>query len=505
VNLHTLVIDTAARHPDRLAVACRGDTLTYRELDRRADAFARRLRQRGVRRGHRVLLWSDKSIDIVVAMQAVLRLGAAYVPMDGTAPVRRVATLATDCAATAICADSDRIDTISSVLTGTPLVDLREAAITVDSPAPVNEPVHPDQLAYILYTSGSTGTPKGVCLSHANALAFVKWAVGELELRPHDRLANHAPLVFDLSVLDLYAAFASGASVHLLPADLAYSPDELVRFVRTSRITVWYSVPSALVLMMRHGGLLDEPPPAELRVVCFAGEPFPIAGVRSLAAWTPARLLNLYGPTETNVCTFHEVVPSDLARDRPVPIGRACSGDTVWAERATGEVAEPGEEGELLVDGPTVLMGYWGAPPQQGPYHTGDIVRVLPGGSFDYVGRVDHTVKVRGHRIGLAEVEAAIAAHPAVADVAVIVAGDGIEARLVAFVVPAPGAAPGRLAIKAHCAATLPSYAVVDQVHLASDLPRTGNGKVDRRALAGRTETRRAARTVALAQERRPG
>ncbi|MBN6039757.1 amino acid adenylation domain-containing protein [Amycolatopsis sp. 195334CR] len=495
MNLHSLVAETAAAHPDRLAVACGEHNLTYRELDRRANGFARRLARLGVRRGDRVLLWSDKSVDVVVAMQAVLRLGAAYVPMDGTAPVRRVLSLAEACGAAVLCADTARLDALGSA-PAVPVVDLRETVTTVDSLVPVAEAVGPDELAYILYTSGSTGTPKGVCISHRNALAFVHWAAAELEIGPADRLANHAPLVFDLSVMDLYAAFATGASVHLLPAELAYSPAELVRFLRDARITVWYSVPSALVLMMRHGGLLDAPPPPGLRVVSFAGEPFPIAGVRSLAAWTPARLLNLYGPTETNVCTFHEVTPGDLARDQPVPIGRACSGDKVWAERADGGVAGPGEEGELLVDGPTVLMGYWGAPPQAGPYRTGDIVRVLDDGAFDYVGRADHTVKVRGHRIGLAEVEVAITTHPAVDDAAVIVTGAGIEARLVAFVVPAPGQSPGRLAIKAHCATTLPSYAVVDQVHLTEDLPRTANGKVDRRALAGRP---------ALAQERRPG
>jgi len=484
-SLHQLVIDGAAWHPDRLAVACGTNTLTYRELDAAANRFAHRLRALGVGRGDRVVLWSDKSTDLVAAMQGVLRLGAAYVPMDGTAPLARVVMLAADCGAAAVCTDEGRLPTVRAAIARTaPCLDLRGESDADASP--VNQETDDRELAYILYTSGSTGTPKGVCIGHETARAFVDWAVRELAIGPEDRLANHAPLVFDLSVLDLYAAFATGASVHLLPAELAYAPVQLVAFLHEERISVWYSVPSALVLMIRDGGLLDRPAPEALRVVCFAGEPFPIGGVRALAGWTGARLLNLYGPTETNVCTFHEVTPADLVRDRPVPIGGACSGDTVWVRRPDGTVAGPGEEGELLVSGPTVMLGYWGAPPQRGPYPTGDIVRVLAECVYDYVGRRDHTVKVRGHRIGLGEVELALGSHPDVDDVSVVVAGSGIEARLVAFVVPVRDRTPGPLAVKSHGARLLPSYALPDRVHIGPSLPRTSNGKVDRAALVRR-------------------
>lgn len=492
-SLHQLAIDSAIRHPDRLAVAGDQDSLTYRELEAAANRFAHRLRRHGVGRGDRVVLWSDKSTDMVAAMQGVLRIGAAYVPMDGTSPVGRVATLAADCDAAAVCAEAGRLTEAREAIAGTrPCFDLRGPAD--EDASAVNEPVGAGDLAYVLYTSGSTGAPKGVCISHRNARAFVDWAVAELGVGPGDRLSNHAPLVFDLSVLDLYAAFAAGASVHLLAAELANAPARLAGFVRGRGITIWYSVPSALLLMMRDGGLLDRPAPDHLRAVCFAGEPFPIDGVRSLAAWTPARLLNLYGPTETNVCTFHEVTPDDLAHDRPPPIGRACSGDDVWAERPDGTAAGPGEEGELTVAGPTVMSGYWGAPPQDGPYHTGDIVRVLADGVFDFVGRRDHTVKVRGRRINLGEVESAVAGHPDADDAAVVVIGSGIDAQLAAFVVPSRGRSPGRLGIKAHCARLLPSYALPDHVHIEADLPRTSNGKVDRSALVRRHTELRAQR-----------
>jgi clorobiocin biosynthesis protein CloN4 len=341
-------------------------------------------------------------------------------------------------------------------------------------------------MAYILYTSGSTGAPKGVCLSHRNALAFVDWAAREIGADPADRFASHAPFHFDLSVFDLYAAFRAGASVHLIPPELSAAPSLLVDYLTRHRITVWYSVPSALILMARSGGLLDAAPSAlALRAVLFAGEPFPVKYLRQLREHLPGvRFLNLYGPTETNVCTFHEVVAMPPDQVSPVPIGRACSGDRVWAVRDDGTPAGHGEEGELVVDGPTVMLGYWGQPPQTGPYRTGDRVVLLDSGDYQYLGRRDSLVKVRGYRIELGQVEAALQAHPGVGDVAVVTEGTGVDARIVAYVVPAEADAPGLLDLKRHCAATLPRYMIVDAVRFVAELPRTGTGKVDRLALA---------------------
>jgi amino acid adenylation domain-containing protein len=482
VSLHRLVIDSARRSPDLPAVVNDDGTLRYGELDARADALARRLSSLGVGPGDRVIVWAEKSASVVVATQAVLRLGAAYVPLDGTSPVARVGVVARDCDARAVCTTGERMRALRGELGPEGrYLDLGEPLD--EHAAPVDAAVAPDDLAYILYTSGSTGTPKGVCVSHRNALAFVGWAVATLGAEPGDRFANHAPFTFDLSVLDLYAAFSAGASVHLVSAELAYAPGQLVDFMYERKISVWYSVPSALILMMRNGGMLTRPPSPALRAVLFAGEPFPIEYVRQLASWTDATLLNLYGPTETNVCTFHQVTPADLDRDHPVPIGRASSGDTVWALRPDGGTAGPGEEGELVVDGPTVMLGYWGREPQRGPYLTGDLVRVVADGRFDYVGRRDHMVKVRGHRIELGEVEAVLGAHPDVDEVAVLVIGETMNSRLEAFVVARPGREPGVLSLKQHCARRLPRYMIADRFHFVPELPRTRNGKVDRMAL----------------------
>lgn len=482
MNLHELLSATAARHPDRVAVADPQDPVRYGDLDRAANGLAARLTELGAGPGDRIIVWDDKSAMAIAAMQAAMRIGAAYVPADGAAPPSRIQVIARDCAARVVCAPRQRIEQVASDLPAT--VSCLDLTAPVPPAAPVAVPVAPDDLAYILYTSGSTGAPKGVCVSHRNARAFVDWAVRTLDVGPDDRLANHAPLTFDLSVFDLYAAFATGASVHPVPPTLAYAPVQLTQFLYEREITVWYSVPSALILMMRDGDLLRGQAPPTLRAVLFAGEPFPIDHVRDLRSWTRARLLNLYGPTETNVCTAHEVVPADLSRGRPVPIGTAVSGDEVWARKPDGTLAGPGESGELVVAGPTVMLGYWGQEPHQGPYRTGDIVRLLDGGGFDYLGRRDHMVKLRGHRIEPGEVEAALASHPDVAEAAVTVSGTGLSARLQAFVVPRPARRPSVLVLKRHCAERLPRYMIADEFHLVPHLPRTRTGKTDRARLA---------------------
>jgi amino acid adenylation domain-containing protein len=489
VKLHQLVREQAQRSPGLLAVSGPDGQLSYGELDWQADALARFLAGRGVRPGDRVALWLPKSARAVVTMQAVLRLGAAYVPIDPLGPVARAVQIIGDCAPRVVVTTADWAAL------------LREHGITAAAPYPeglervaaVPDPGgDADDLAYILYTSGSTGTPKGVCLSHRNALAFVDWAAAEIGARPEDRFANHAPLHFDLSVLDLYAAFRTGASVHLIPTEMSFAPTLLVDYLRQHRITVWYSVPSALVLMARDGGLLNVPPADfSLRVLLYAGEPFPIKYLRLLFNYLPARILNLYGPTETNVCACYEVagIPADQVHS--VPIGKACSGDRIWAVRDDGSPAGPGQEGELVVDGPTVMLGYWGGPPQAGrPYPTGDRVMLLSSGDYQYLGRRDGMVKVRGYRVEIGEIEATLQAHPDVADAAVVLEGTGMDARIVAHVVPVGANPPGLLELKRHCAARLPRHMIVDAVRPVAELPRTSTGKLDRRALLAEVNVR---------------
>jgi amino acid adenylation domain-containing protein len=459
MSLYAPVRRHAQTHPTTLAVAGPDATLTYAELDRLAAKYATALLDRGVRKGDRVILHLPKSARAVAMLQAVLRVGAVYVPLDPLSPDDRVRRIVHDCRPALVVDDL--------------------AAIPDAPPQPEPIAVDPHDPAYILYTSGSTGEPKGVCLSHRNAEAFIAWVVDTIQPTPADRFANHAPFHFDLSVLDLYAAFHVGASVHLIPETSSFAAADLNRFLHDNRITVWYSVPSVLQMMLAD---LSFPTKPALRVLFFAGENFPIRPLRLLRnAWPAVRFWNLYGPTETNVCTAYEVrdIPAD--RDQPVPIGSACSGDRVWARTTEGSFAKPGEEGELIVEGPTVMLGYWGAPPQGSTYATGDWVRRLDDSDYQFLGRIDNMVKHRGYRIELGAIEAVLTLDPRIEQAAVVVEGEGLDAKLVAYV--AGPNCPRLIEIKRLCAERLPRYMIVDRVRAMSALPLNPNGKVDRRRL----------------------
>jgi L-proline---[L-prolyl-carrier protein] ligase len=483
-SLHHILMTSARRYPNRCAVQGPDDRLTYRGLDDLAASIAAELRSLGVVPGDRVAIWLDKSARAVAAMQGVLRVGAAYVPLDPQSPVERARLIIASCEPAVLISDQ-RANQLATEL-GVSQLDWRRVA--GESAPPTSAHVGADRdLAYILYTSGSTGVPKGVCISHGNALAFIEWAAAELAPGPEDKFANHAPFHFDLSVLDLYVALSAGATVVLVPEASAYIPEQLVQFVHREQVTIWYSVPSALILMLERGGMAGIARElSALRAILFAGEPFAVKYLRQLRALLPAaRLLNLYGPTETNVCTFYEVGEIPAEQTTPVPIGGSCSGDRVWAVDKDGAEIAVGELGELMVQGPTVMLGYWGQQPHgERPYATGDIVRRLGTDCYEYVGRRDHMVKVRGHRVEIGEVEAALLAHQAIAEVAVVVRGTGLHAQLVAFAVAAADRQPDIIAVKRHCAARLPRYMIVDRIRWVSELPRTGTGKIDRRRLA---------------------
>ena len=492
--LHQLVARQALRNPEAIAVRCQSDTLSYGQLDALANRIARWLEAQGVKPGDRVAVWLPKGGNTVAAMQGVLRIGAAYVPVDPLSPGARARIILEDCGVSAVitraawaeAALTDGLQAVPCLPIDDPFRGHQWSDLLALSAAPLPEPqrtIH--DLAYILYTSGSTGRPKGVCISHLNALAFIEWAAVTAGATEHDRFSNHAPFHFDLSVLDLYAAFWCGGSVYLISEGGNYSPQGLVELIDREQLTVWYSVPSALILMMEHGGLLERAA-ASLRTVLFAGEPFPIKHLRRLREhWPDKRFLNLYGPTETNVCTAYEV---DVLTDSQtaIPIGTATCGDLVWAVKDDGTHAGPGETGELLVTGPTVMLGYYGQPPQgDRPYPTGDIVRLEADGNYSYIGRRDHMVKIRGFRVELGEIESALLAHPDIHEAAVLVHGEGAAAKLVGFLSSPPERPerPSMVAIKQHCAGRLPRYMIVDQVRWCASLPRTRNGKIDRLTL----------------------
>ncbi len=516
--LPQLLERAAAAHPERDAVVMDGARLSYEALESGANRFARSLAAHGVRRGDRVGLWLPKSPRAIVALYGIMKAGAAYVPVDPGAPPARLAWIARNCEVAGLVTVAERAAQVDEAFAGgAPMRALWMADAAGEAPraaglpgiawaeveaeaagAPPVAGVDGD-LAYILYTSGSTGSPKGVALTHRNALAFVEWAVATFALTPEDRIANFAPFHFDLSTFDLFAAAAAGAAVHPVPPRIAAFPAAVAQAWCRDRLTVWYATPSTLVLMLTRGALASQDLSA-LRVLLFAGEVFPVKYLRQLMALAPrARYINLYGPTETNVCTWYEV-PGPPADDRPVPIGKACSNDEVFVLDERLERVPAGGVGELWVRGATVMQGYWGAPERTAlvlqpvevapgltdlAYRTGDLVRERSDGNLEFLGRRDHQVKTRGYRVELGEIETALSAHPAVDEAVVIAIPDEeITHRLRAVVVLKSGAADDEAALKQHLALSLPRYMVPERIELRDALPRTSSGKVDRAALS---------------------
>jgi amino acid adenylation domain-containing protein len=511
-TLTTLLAQAVARRPDHVAVEePPGFELTYSELDRLSDALCAWLVGRGVKRGDRVGVYLPKSIDSLATLYGVMKAGAAYVPVDCAAPAWRAAYIMHDCAVTVAVLERSLVEAFereSSALGRTPITlvlestrggtALREAlqqdGRTVSVAA---QPHGPDDLAYILYTSGSTGKPKGVMHSHRNAVTFVDWCVEAFAPTPDDRFSSHAPFHFDLSILDLYLAASCAGTVLLIDAEAGKEPVGLATLIAERRLTVWYSTPSTLSLLVQYGKL-DRHDYSRLRLVLFAGEVFPVKHLRAVTRRIPhPRYVNLYGPTETNVCTFHEIpLPVPDERTTPYPIGTVCSNFEARVADDAGRAVERGGEGELCIRGPGVMLGYWNLPEQAGRsyftdvtgrwYRTGDVVVEGEDGDFRYVGRRDRMVKRRGHRIELGEIESGLYRHPAIREVAVVASpSEESGVRLTAFVACHEGRQASVIELKRFSAETLPHSMIPDIFVFRNALPKTSTDKIDYRALAG--------------------
>ncbi len=482
--LSQLLTESAQRLPHQAAVVSPEATLTYAELDRLSNQIANQLIDDGVGGGDRIALFLPKSTHSVAALFGILKAGAAYVPVDPNSPPQRAAYILRNCDIRGLVTSSEKVNalpedffdggTVRSVL----LVDnlgkeaicqqAKQAHVSsfaeVVANCPVANPCVPvidNDLAYILYTSGSTGEPKGVAISHLNSLTFVNWCFDEFAVKPSDKVSSHAPFHFDLSIFDIFCTIKAGATIYLVPQEIHAFPVRLAGWIAEQEITIWYSVPSALIQLVERGRL-EAHSYDRLRKVLFAGEVFPIKYLRQLAlAIAHPDYYNLYGPTETNVCTYYRVQASDLAPERtePVPIGKACANTTVVAVDDQGQPVGAHGEGE-----------------------TGDIVRPLPSGDYQYVGRHDKMIKSRGYRIELGEIEAALYTHPGVNEAAAVaVADERIGARIVAYIVSNNGLEAREL--ENHCKDRLPRYMMPERFEFRLRLPKTSTGKIDKVSL----------------------
>ncbi|MEM9597672.1 MAG: amino acid adenylation domain-containing protein, partial [Acidobacteriota bacterium] len=496
--------EIAHTHPDRPAVTDGDVTLTYSELLATADTWAAALLERGVGPETPVALLMERGVDLVTAIVAIIRAGGIYVPLDRSYPEDRLIYMLQDTAAPLVLAQEALLPVLPWLETdGAPdvlCVDrdraLLEAGASPGGPAVSAVPRPPSQGAYVIYTSGSTGKPKGVVVPHLGVVRLAR-DPGPFDFGPEDRVAHCSNVSFDVTTLEIWGALLNGACLVAVERDVVLSPQRLAATIRDEGLTMM--VLSTAVFHQ----LAEYEPEAigQLRGMLFGGDRCEPPRVRAALDAGAGRVVNCYGPTEaTTMCVAYPV--TELAEDAvSVPIGTPLSNDTAYVVDRRGHLAAPGTAGELWVGGDGLARGYHRKPaitaaafvpnpfadsPGERLYRTGDLVRHRTDGNLDFLGRIDHQVKLRGFRIELEEIEGALRSHEDVASALVLLRGgaqDGGPERLVAYIEARGGAQPEAEALRSHVGRDLPDFMVPSAVVTMDAFPLTPNGKVDRKAL----------------------
>ncbi len=483
-TVHGLFAAQAARTPGRTALAWRGESLTYAELDRRSARLARRLRELGVGPETRVGVSLERTPGLVVALLAVLRAGGAYVPLDPAYPRERLGWMLGDAQARLVLTTAALAGRLPDGAEAVYVDAAGDAPGAADGAAPESG-VLPENLSHVIFTSGSTGRPRGVMIRHAAAAVLVRWLRGAFTDAERSAVLFSTSVSFDVSVAEVFGTLCWGGTLVLAENALE------LQAMAGQGIVYASMVPTAAAELLRSGGI-----PASVRTLALGGEPLPDDLARALyALGTVERVVDLYGPTEDTTYSTCAVVP----REGPVTIGRPVA-DT-RARVLDGELRPlpPGVAGELYLAGGKLARGYAGRPdltaerflpdpygaPGDRMYRVMDRARWRPDGRLEYLGRVDFQVKVRGFRVEPGEIEAALRGHPAVADAVVVAREDAPGGRgLVAYLTAAPGIAlPGAAELRAHLARGLPEHMLPAAFVALDSLPLTPSGKTDRRAL----------------------
>ena len=514
--LNRLAEEAAMRRPAAAAIRCDADTLSYEQLARRANGLARVLVATGLGRGDRVAVWLGKGVDVPVSFHGTFAAGGTLVPIDPKSPLDQVIGIIRSTGATHLVTEPGRREPASQAIRACPslthVVGLESDGISLPSTPwsavleevrdrPPDVPIVELDPAYILHTSGSTGRPKLILHTHYSAMSFVEWAVSEYGLTGDDRVTNHSSHHTCFATFDFYAAALAAATTVILTPTALMMPGTLSGLLERERVTVWYSVPAALVQLSLRGDL-EHRDLRSLRWVLFAGETFPGRHLRRLREQLPtARFSHVYGSTEVNVCTCYHLPGAELPAGA-LPIGRACWTSSALVLDASMRPVADGEVGDLFVRGSTVMAGYWDDPerniqalvrrPGEAAidgvfFRTGDRARVLPDGNLAFVARADRQVKIRGHRVELDEVEGALVSLSIVEEAAAFTVPDGEgSSALHAAVVVGGIDTPTERDLLSELRAVLPPHAVPSHIMFVRSMPRTPTGKVDVRALAGR-------------------
>ena len=497
--VHYLFEEQAKKTPDRIALVSGAEQLTYAELNARANRLSRYLLRNGVETESRVCICLEPGIDMIVAVLAVLKAGAAYVPLDPAYPDSRLAFMLVDCGARVLLTESRLlVDRLTPGAVRALCLDRERDEILRESPDDPAMSVSGDNLIYVIYTSGSTGRPKGAGVMHGGFINLVNWFVSEFGLTERERVMVIASFSFDLTQKDIFAPLTTGGQLHF-PASTLYDPAEILATISEKKITFVNCTPSAFYPLVEADG-----PPFEklssLKHVFLGGEPINVSRLREWVASSDAEIVNTYGPTEaTDTCSAFRLKDFERQTSAP-PIGKPNDNAELLILDEHLNLVPQGVAGELCVGGVGVGRGYLNDPSATAErfvphpysfrsgarlYRTGDLARHLPDGNIEFLGRLDHQVKVAGYRIELGEIEATMVQHQAVRECVAVVRPDAHDnPRLVAYVVPEQDAVlPDGATLRRHLSDSLPAHMIPSVFVSLEKLPLTPGGKVDRRAL----------------------
>ena len=515
MNIYTLphIIKKAAKlQPDKVAFKYLNQTITFSELETKSNQLAQYLVNQSVKKGDRIGIYMPRCLETTIAVYGILKAGAVYVPLDPFSPINRTEFVIKDCGIQHVISIPQQTRKIKKFVENLGLISLvgieKENSnfttisweaifnLKTENYTPIN--IIGDDLAYILYTSGSTGVPKGIMHTHSSALAFVTLAADLYEMQGAI-YGMHAPLHFDPSVQGYFAAPYALATTIIISDAHTKMPASLTEIIEKEKITIWFSVPLALIQMLNQGNL-EKRDMSSLKWVLFSGEVFATKHLRNLMnCWNFAKFSNIYGPTETNQCTYYHL-ENPPETDLPIPIGFAWGNTEFKIINAENKEVAFGEQGELVVRTASMMKGYWNNPDltqnsfyketlvagvEQIFYRTGDQVQQDEEGRLLFFGRNDNQIKLRGYRIELGEIENIVTAHPQIQEaVALVFMNTKTDEKELFVVVIANNDEEITIVdIKQFCQKKLPVYAVPDQIRIVKEFPRTASGKINRKQI----------------------
>jgi len=508
--LHQNIDFHAQQQPEKIAFKSAGQVITYSKLGKETSSLAALLHHYGVKKTDRVGIFMPRGLQTASAIYGILKAGAVYVPIDPKAPKERIQFLIKDCDIKVLITNAKASKKLVGIL---PMSQLKavigvetelaeqsidwEAAVVFNESYKSNIAVLDQDLAYILYTSGSTGVPKGIMHTHYSGMNYAKLTASRYDIGIDDVIGNHAPIYFDISTLGFFTGpYAGSTTVIATDAEVLFARS-LAQLLITENITVWYSVPLAIIQMMESGGL-EESNLASLRLLIYAGEPYAPDKLRAfMSEFAHVKVSNHYGPTETNVCTIYDLL-SLPEGEASIPIGTCWENTEYLILDEENRSCEQGQKGELLIRSATNMLGYWNNEKltqashytievvtglTKKYYRTGDLVIQDEKGIMHFHGRKDRQIKLRGFRIELSEIENKAISLQSITEACSFVQQNETDKKLALAVLITKDEEISEVNLKRELKQLLPQYAVPDDIYIEKSFPRTPTGKIDRNTL----------------------